>query len=128
MVLVIFFVNHFQVFHEDVAGAWVWDVVDRGGVECSAWQAYCRDTLHPCVNIGFQQQGDSDWFAVDLVVPDSIGFDVVRKFKSGKVKSQTKEQVCFPKIQKSTTSFLKRQKNPGLGRYPKLFALSEICR
>ena len=78
-------------FMEDVAGAWVWDVAERGGVECSAWQCYCRDTMHPCVNIVFEDQDDDDWYVVDLVVPSSIGFDVVRKFKSGKLKSQTKE-------------------------------------
>ena len=79
-------------FIEDVAGAWVWDAVERGGVESAAWQCYCRDTMHPCVDIVFEERSN-DWVTVDLVVPASIGFDVVRRFKSGKLKSQTKEQV-----------------------------------
>lgn len=79
---------------EDIAGAWVWDVVDRGGVERYAWQFFCIDTSHPGVDLVFKEAEDeTTWVIIDFVVPQSIGFDVVRKFKSGKLKSQTKEQV-----------------------------------
>ena len=77
---------------EDIAGAWVWDVIDRGGVERYAWQIYCMDTAHPCIKIVFEERTDT-WVIVDFVVPRSIGFDAIRTFKSGKLKGQTKEQV-----------------------------------
>lgn len=78
-------------FMEDIAGAWVWDVADRGGVQRSAWQMYCIDTAHPCIEIVFGDREEEEWVSVDFAVPHSIGFDVIRKFKSGKLKSQTKE-------------------------------------
>jgi len=81
---------------EDIAGSWVWDVIDRGGVERYAWQFFCIGIGHPCVDLVFKEaEDDTSWVMFDFEVPQSIGFDVVRKFKSGKLKSQTKEQVFF---------------------------------
>ena len=83
----------------DIAGAWVWDIVDRGGVESNAWEAYCKDILHPCAKIAFDTAGGDGWLLVDFCLPDSIGFDTRKTFKSGKPRVQTKETLrCDAKL------------------------------